>query len=146
MERLIFDQHFHNTGEWQMGLGQPGVTTLQAVLALSPFAFRLGGVVLREGSFVIIIIIIIGRRRSRKEEEEEKEKKRKKKKKKKKKRRRRRRRRMLTMLIIIIFIIIIMIIGICKASTLRLKALNKHNMIQIMYIEMENVISNLPKS
>ena len=27
-----------------------------------------------------------------------------------------------------------------KAPTLRLKALNKHNMIHMMYIEMENVI------
>ena len=35
-------------------------------------------------------------------------------------------------------IIIIIIMEICKAPTLRLKALNKH--IHIMYIEMENVI------
>ena len=34
--------------------------------------------------------------------------------------------------------IIIIIIEICKAPTLRLKALNKHT--HIMYIEMENVI------
>ena len=42
--------------------------------------------------------------------------------------------------------IIIIIIIICKASTLRLKALNKYSMTHIMYIEMENVISNLTKS
>ena len=35
-------------------------------------------------------------------------------------------------------IIIIIIMEICKAPTLRLKALNKHT--HIMYIEMENVI------
>ena len=34
---------------------------------------------------------------------------------------------------------IIIIIEICKAPTLRLKALNKHT--HIMYIEMENVIT-----
>ena len=38
--------------------------------------------------------------------------------------------------------IIIIITEICKAHTLRLKALNKHNITQIMYIEIENVISN----
>ena len=31
---------------------------------------------------------------------------------------------------------------ICKAPTLRLKALNKYGITRIMYIEMENVISN----
>ena len=36
--------------------------------------------------------------------------------------------------------VIIIIMEICKAPTLRLKALNKHT--HIMYIEMENVISN----
>ena len=30
----------------------------------------------------------------------------------------------------------------CKAPTLQLKALNKHTMTHIMYIEMENVTSN----
>ena len=35
---------------------------------------------------------------------------------------------------------------ICKAPTQRLKALNKHNMTHIMYIEMEHDISNLTKS
>ena len=35
-------------------------------------------------------------------------------------------------------IIIIIIMEVCKAPTLRLKALNKHT--HIMYIEMENVI------
>ena len=34
------------------------------------------------------------------------------------------------------------IMEIYKAFTLRLKALNKHNITHIMYIEMENVISN----
>ena len=38
----------------------------------------------------------------------------------------------------LIIIIIIIIMEICKAPTLRLKALNKHT--HIMYIEMENVI------
>ena len=33
-----------------------------------------------------------------------------------------------------------------KAPTLRLKALNKHNITHIMYIKMEDVISNLTKS
>ena len=37
-------------------------------------------------------------------------------------------------------VIIIIIIEICKAPTLRLKALNKHT--HVMYIEMENVINN----
>ena len=51
--------------------------------------------------------------------------------------------------IIIIIVIIITIIAItvimeiCKAPTPRLKALNKHNTTNIMYIEMENVISSL---
>ena len=31
---------------------------------------------------------------------------------------------------------------ICKAPTLQLKALNKHGITQIMYTQMENVISN----
>ena len=43
-------------------------------------------------------------------------------------------------------IIIIIIMEICKAPTLQLKALNKHNITHIMYIEMENVISSLTKS
>ena len=34
-------------------------------------------------------------------------------------------------------IIIIIITEICKAPTLRLKTMNKHNMTHIMYIEME---------
>ena len=38
----------------------------------------------------------------------------------------------------LIIIIITTVIEICKAPTLRLKALNKHT--HIMYIEMENVI------
>ena len=33
---------------------------------------------------------------------------------------------------------------ICKAPTLRLKALNKHSITYILYIEMENVIPPLP--
>ena len=39
-------------------------------------------------------------------------------------------------------ITITIIMEICKAPTLRLKALNKHNITHIMYIEMEIVISN----
>ena len=35
---------------------------------------------------------------------------------------------------------------ICKAPTLRFKALNKHNITHVMDIEMENVISNLTES
>ena len=38
--------------------------------------------------------------------------------------------------------VIIIIMEICKAPTLRLKALNKHSITHVMYIEMENVISN----
>ena len=41
------------------------------------------------------------------------------------------------------FIIIMIIMDICKTPTLWLKVLNKHNMIHIMCIKMENVISNL---
>ena len=48
----------------------------------------------------------------------------------------------LTILIIIIIIIIITM-EICKAPTLRLKALNKHT--HLMYIEMENVIEKKKK-
>ena len=40
-------------------------------------------------------------------------------------------------------VIIIIIMEICKAPTLRLKALNKHT--HIMYIEMENVIKKRRK-
>ena len=40
----------------------------------------------------------------------------------------------------------IIIMEICNAPTLLLKALNKHNITHIMYIEVENVISNLTKS
>ena len=39
-------------------------------------------------------------------------------------------------------VLIIIITEICKVSTLWLRALNKHNITRIMYIEMENVISN----
>ena len=35
---------------------------------------------------------------------------------------------------------------ICKAPTLRLKALNKHDMTHIMDIKMENVTSTLTKT
>jgi len=35
---------------------------------------------------------------------------------------------------------------ICKAPTLRLKALNKHSITHIMYIEMENVIKKRRRS
>ena len=35
---------------------------------------------------------------------------------------------------------------ICKTPALRLKALNKHNITHVMYIEMEHVTSNLTKS
>ena len=37
---------------------------------------------------------------------------------------------------------LIIIMEICKAPTLRLKAVNMHCTTHIMYIEMENVISN----
>ena len=40
---------------------------------------------------------------------------------------------------------LIIIVEICKAPTLRLEALNKHNITHIMYFEMENVINNLTK-
>ena len=40
----------------------------------------------------------------------------------------------------------IIIMEMYKVLTLRLKALNKHNMTHIMYIEMENVIRNLTKA
>ena len=39
-------------------------------------------------------------------------------------------------------IITVILIEICKAPTLHLKALNNHSITHIMYIEMENVISN----
>ena len=35
---------------------------------------------------------------------------------------------------------------ICKAPTLQLKVLNRRNITYLVYIEMENVISNLTKS
>ena len=41
------------------------------------------------------------------------------------------------------FHLLIIIMKICKAPTLRLKALNKHT--QIMYIEMETVIKNIKR-
>ena len=41
-----------------------------------------------------------------------------------------------------VLIIIIVIMEICKAPTLRLRVLNKHSITHIMYVEMENVISN----
>ena len=37
---------------------------------------------------------------------------------------------------------IIIIMEICKAPTLRLKAPNKYSITHVMYIEMENIISN----
>ena len=40
---------------------------------------------------------------------------------------------------------IMIIMEICKAPPLRLKALNKHSITHIMYIKMENVISNKNK-
>ena len=42
-------------------------------------------------------------------------------------------------------LIIIIIMDIFKAPILRLKALNKHDMTHIMYIEMENITSSLAK-
>ena len=48
-------------------------------------------------------------------------------------------------MLIIIIIIIIIIMDICKAPTLRLKALKKHSITHIMYIEMDNFISNRKK-
>ena len=42
------------------------------------------------------------------------------------------------MMMMMLTMMIIIIMEICKAPTLRLKALNKHT--HIMYIEMENVI------
>ena len=42
--------------------------------------------------------------------------------------------------IIIIIVIIVIIIENCQAPTQQLKALNKHSITHIMYIEMENVI------
>ena len=47
--------------------------------------------------------------------------------------------------VIVIVVAAIIIMEICKAPTLRLKAPNKYNITHIMYIEMENV-SNLTKS
>ena len=44
----------------------------------------------------------------------------------------------------IIFIIIIIIMEVCKAPSLRLKALNRRT--HIMYIEMENVIKKQNKT
>ena len=43
-------------------------------------------------------------------------------------------------------LIMIVIREICKVPTLQFKVLNKPNMTPKMYIEMENVISNLTKS
>ena len=53
-----------------------------------------------------------------------------------------------TMIIIIMIIIIVItiIIEICKAPTLRLKALTKHSVMHIMYTEMENVIRKREKT
>ena len=48
-------------------------------------------------------------------------------------------------IIIIIIIIRIIIREIRKASTLRLKTPNKHSVTHIMYIKMENAMSNLTK-
>ena len=45
----------------------------------------------------------------------------------------------LGLIIITIIIIMIIIMEICKAPTLRLKALNKHSITHIMYIEMEMI-------
>ena len=45
---------------------------------------------------------------------------------------------------IVIILITIIMKEICKAPTLGLKALKKHNTTHVMYIEMEN-ISNLTK-
>ena len=44
-----------------------------------------------------------------------------------------------------IIIIIIIIRVICKASTLRLKAPNKHSVTHTMYIKMDNAMSNFTK-
>ena len=40
----------------------------------------------------------------------------------------------------------LIIMEICKAPILRLKAMNKHNISHIMYIEMENGIRKLTKT
>ena len=40
---------------------------------------------------------------------------------------------------------VIIITEICQSPTLRLKALNKHSIIHIIYIEMKDVMSNLTK-
>ena len=46
---------------------------------------------------------------------------------------------------LLIGLLTIIIMAICKAPTLRLKALNKHSIPHIMYTDMENVISNKKK-
>ena len=43
-------------------------------------------------------------------------------------------------------IMIILIMEICEAPTPRLKALDRDNIIDAMYIEMENVVSSLTES
>ena len=48
--------------------------------------------------------------------------------------------------LIIIITTTTIVVKICKAPTLWLKALNKHNITHIVYIEMENVISNLTRN
>ena len=42
--------------------------------------------------------------------------------------------------------LLLIMMEICKAPTLRLKQMNKHNIAHIIYIEMENVISKLTKN
>ena len=48
--------------------------------------------------------------------------------------------------VLVVLYAVIIITEICKAPTMRLKVLNKHNKTHILYIKMENVISNSTKS
>ena len=47
---------------------------------------------------------------------------------------------------VVAVVVVVVIIEICKAHTPQLKALNKHNTCRLMYMEMENVLTNAKTS
>ena len=45
-------------------------------------------------------------------------------------------------MVVVVVVVVVVVMDICKAPTLRLKAPNKHNITHVMYMEMEHATSN----
>ena len=49
---------------------------------------------------------------------------------------------LIIVVVVVAAVVVVVIMEICKAHTPQLKALNKHNTCRLMYMEMENVLTN----